>query len=50
MKVKYFDTYFKYKVRSILSKLMESKASLILLKFLQNINIKKNNMNINHIY
>jgi hypothetical protein len=29
---------------------MKSKASIVLLKFLQSINIKKNNMNINHIY
>ena len=32
----------------MLSRLMESKASLVLLKFLQIINMKKNNMNINH--
>jgi hypothetical protein len=30
--------------------LMESKVSFVLLKFLQSINMKKNNMNINHIY
>ena len=35
---------------SMLSRLMKSKASLVLLKFLQSINMKKNNMNINHIY
>jgi hypothetical protein len=34
----------------MLSRLMKSKASIVLLKFLQSINIKKNNMNINHIY
>ena len=35
----------------MLSRLMESKVSLILLKFLQSINMKKkNNMNITHIY
>jgi hypothetical protein len=34
----------------MLSRLMEYKASFILLKFLQGINMKKNNMNINHIY
>ena len=43
--------YFKYKVRSMLLRLMESKASLVLLKFLQSINMKKKkNMNINYIY
>jgi len=41
MKVKCFNTYFKYKVRLMLSRLMESKTSLILLKFLQSINMKK---------
>jgi len=34
----------------MLSMLMESKASFVLFKFLQSINMKKNNMNINHIY
>jgi len=34
----------------MLLRLMGSKTSLVLLKFLQSINMKKNNMNINHIY
>ena len=33
----------------MLSRLMESKTSPVVLKFLQSINMKKNNMNINHI-
>jgi len=35
---------------SILSRLMRSKTFFILLKFLQSINMKKKNTNINHIY
>jgi len=34
----------------MLLRLMGSKTSLVLLKFLQSINMKKNNMNINHKY
>jgi hypothetical protein len=37
----FLHKYFKYKVRSILSWLMGFKAFLILLKFLQSINLKK---------